>query len=76
MKPDIFTPRPVLTKAGAQREAQKVIIGRHGIAAFREFLRTPQPAFDEMTGRQLLDERPFELLAKLQSEGGANENEA
>ena len=71
MKPHFLTPRPVLTTAGAQRESQKIIIARIGTAAFREFLRTPQPAFNDATGREILENQPFALLEKLNSEGGA-----
>lgn len=43
----------------------KQIVASIGEGGFREFLRQPQPAFQDMLGADLLEHHPEELLRRL-----------
>lgn len=52
-------------------ECMKLIDRLVGTGGREAFLATPQPAIEDQTGRELLDECPLELLARLREiEGG------
>jgi hypothetical protein len=54
-----------LEKIDARLRVSKIITERLGRKAYDEFLVTPQPSFDDLTGFQILELFPNEALERL-----------